>query len=527
MQPPNTLKLLVLMLFISCYSVAQTDTLSGREVEFKKLVSEGLKAKNQADYPQALEYFTKAEAFIKKTTPKKVMFLKRNIADTYNLLSNSGEALGYYQQVLKLAEELDSKKDIASILSNIGVLYAFEKDPKALQYFIKAYDVAKDYKLSGDIRSQIAVNISHMYNLSGQYKTAQKYLLEVENLETTKATKQMWKINYAESLMLEGNVMAAEKIVKQLLNDPEINCYVCITELLSKIYLRQDKKDLAILYAKKSLSHTSRFTEKIDLYNHISKIYYQTNNPLAFKYKDSVIAAKDSLAAHINRGLYESNKVKLKVQDYQNQLQTNHQKQEKQQFLFIGVTVLSILLFLLVYRGLKNKIIKQKQEKIIAENEKKIFDLEMYGLKNDIAEKNRRLSTKALYLSGRNELIEEVIDSLSHIPEISQKKEISDSIKTLKNYLKSDSEWDDFISYFEQVNPVFIKTLTEKYPELNSSDIRFICYIYMNLDLREIANIFNITYNAAVKRHRRIKEKMKIDTEVSISEFLMQEFRNQ
>ena len=111
---------------------------------------------------------------------------------------------------------------------------------------------------------------------------------------------------------------------------------------------------------------------------------------------------------------------------------------------------------------LRSRILKQKQERIIAKSRDKIIDLEMESLKNNIAEKNRKLSAKALYLSGRNELIEEMVNSLSEIPEINKSKEINECISTLKSYIKGDNEWDDFISYFEQVNPVFIRTLTEK-----------------------------------------------------------------
>jgi tetratricopeptide (TPR) repeat protein len=522
MQPLKTL-LLIYILFVSYCSFAQINSSIDKDAEFRTLISNGSKAKKNADYTKALEYYTKAEAIVKKSDSKEVLFVKRKVADTYNLLSNFGEALGYYQQVLELAEKLDSKKYIAEVLSNIGLLYALEKDSKtALQYFIKAYGVANDNKLSAYIRSQVAVNISHMYNSSGQYKTAQKYLMEVENLEMPETTRQMWKTNYAESLMLEGNVAAAEKIVKQLFDNPDIDCYVCITELLSKIYDRQDKKDLAILYAKKSLNHSSRITEKIDLYDHISKIYFQTNNySLAFKYKDSVIAAKDSMSLRINRGLYESNKVKFKVQEYKNELKANRDRQAAEHQLYIISIIFSGVLLFVMYRWLKNK---QKQERKLAETKQKIVDLELESLKNNIAEKNRKLSAKALYMSGRNELIEEVINALSNISEVTSNKQVVEYMKTLKTYLKSDTEWDEFITYFEQANPNFLKTLTGKHPQLNSADIRFIYYILMNLDIREISTIFNITINAATKRKRRIKEKMGIEKEDSLYEYLTKFF---
>lgn len=489
-----------------------------------KLIEKGKEEIRQQNYTVALESLTNAEILAEKQNLKEEFYnIKINIGLIYAALSNYGEALGYYQEALNLAKESGEEDKLSKILTNIGLLYYGEKNyTTALEYFKKAYDTANT-KEANYTRPRIAVNISDVYNMLGQYKEAQKYLLEVKDIPASKETTQMWKINYAESLFIEGNVAQVQKQVEELLKDVENSCYVCVAELLSKIYSSQNKKDLAISYLKKGLQSTSEMNNKIDLFNQLSELYFEKREYVLSKhYKDSVIVAKDSMSSLINKGLFEANKVKLKVQEYQNQLQTNQQKQDKQQFLFIAVIVFSLLLFLFIYRGLKNKIVKQRQEKIIAENREKIFTLELESLKNNIAEKNRSLSAKALYLSGRNELIEEVINSLAKIPEVSQKKEVSDYLKTLKGYLKTDEEWDDFISYFEQVNPEFLRTLTTKHPELTPADIRFLCYIFMNLETKEIGNIFNITYNAAKKRKTRIKEKMGISNEDSLYDYLLQ-----
>lgn len=56
--------------------------------------------------------------------------------------------------------------------------------------------------------------------------------------------------------------------------------------------------------------------------------------------------------------------------------------------------------------------------------------LEQEKLKNEIELKNRKLSAKALYLSGRNELIEETLQSLSKLPEISKDPALVNHIQT-------------------------------------------------------------------------------------------------
>lgn len=396
-----------------------------------------------------------------------------------------------------------------------------------MEYYQKSLKLSRE---NNEDSSEVisAVNIADSYNKLGDFKTAKKYLEGVREVPKSIVAEHFVTINYAESLMLEGRDGEAQKMVEGLVDkvgrlNYDGDCYTCIVGLLSKVYNNQGKTGLAISFAEKALKNGPSIEEKIDLYSHLSDIYYQRKEYDIFKrYKDSVIFEKDSIAAKVNRGLFESNKVKFKVQEYQNELQATNEKQKKERTLFIIGILFTLMLFFAIYNSQKNRIIKQKQEKVIAENRQKIFDLEIDNLKNNIAEKNRSLSAKALYLSSRNELIEEVINSLSLIPEISDNKQVSEYTKTLKSYLKTDDEWENFINYFEQVNPEFLKKLTAKFPDLNPADVRFLCYIYMNLDIREIGNIFNITYNAALKRQRRIKEKMEVDKELSLYEYLLQ-----
>jgi hypothetical protein len=530
MHPIKTLKLLLLAaFFISGYTFAQAEPVSEPEEQCYKLIIDGQTAYDKGDYVTALGYFTKAESIAKRYQLKsKLCNAKNNIGNIYGVYSNYGEALGYYKEALAIAQnDKELKRKVPKILNNIGFVYHTELDYKtALYYYEQAYSLAKE---EGKIA--LALNIADVYNKTGDYAHAQHYLKEIEKVQKSEVYSKGWKIIYAESLYLEGRIKEARAIAEgtfKSIDSSYIDNYVKATELLSQIYKKQNNTASAISYAKEGLNHSYELRDRIRLYEQLTDLYTDKKEyATALKYKDSILISRDSLSQSINRGLFETNKVKLKIQEYQNEVNINKQKFTAQRNILILCICFSVVLFYFIYRNLKNRIAKQKQEKINADNEKKIYELELDNLKNNIAEKNRKLSAKALYLSGRNELIDDVITSLSAIPEVSNKKEVADYIKSLRAYIKSDAEWDDFITYFEQVNPVFIQTLNDKYPELNSSDIRFICYIYMNLDLREIANIFNITYNAAVKRHRRIKEKLAIETELPISDFLIQEFRNQ
>ena len=513
----KSLAITILFYFVTISPLYANNKQKDPNTEVKELIDKGVSALDKQDYTSALEYYTKAEVLIEKLQIKeKLFFIKNSIGIVYERLSNYGEALGYYQQALDIAEVGKEQKKIASALNNIGAVYDREKDyDTALEYYKKSHKIATTNNFE-NVRAVLAQNISNIYNNQGDYKSARKYLEEVKNVSTSKKQRQLLDINYAQSFVVEGKINEAQKMLEHLMiqvdKQKENGCYVCSAELLSEVYYKQNKLDLAVTYAKKGLENADNLNDRINLYNKIAIIYTKKRSfDVALKYKDSVIINKDSLAIAVNRELFETNKVKLKVQNYENEIKINKEKHKSERILFIIGIAFILLLSYFIYRGLKNRILKQKQEKIIAENEQKIISLEMDGLKNNIAEKNRKLSTKALYLSGRNELIEEVINSLAKMPEVLQNTEIANYIKTLKEYLKTDAEWDDFISYFEQVNHDFFKGLKTKHPQLTPQDIRFLCYIYMNLDIKEISTIFSITSEAGRKRKQRIAKKMEID----------------
>lgn len=503
-----------LITFNSVFATNQQPTLQ----ECQNLIDKGNHAKEIGNYTKALEYFSQAEILAESGKWQQELFdIKNNIGVMYANLSNYGEALGYYHQALEIALK-DPKDNLVMVLNNIANSYSYKKDyHNALKYFRDAYENPKAIK-DDRSRSFLAINISDTYNKLGNFKEARKYLMEVKDIPRSKKVEEVWQVNYAETFFLEGDLDKAEKMMLKLWEgtsgEKDDDSYLYIVELLSRIYTKKDNPEKAIFFAKKGLEHTYKMKGRIELYSQLSRLYKEKKEyATAFQYKDSVIATKDSISNLINNELFETNKVKLKVQQYQNELKINKEKQSAERNIFIIVIIFSLLLFFFIYRVLKNRILKQKQEKIIAENQQKIFALELENLKNNIAEKNRKLSAKALYLSGRNELIEEVINSLSQIPEVSQKKEVSSYMKTLKNYIKTDSEWDDFISYFEKVNPAFLSILKTKHPQLTAADIRFICYIYMNLDLKEISTIFSITLEAGKKRKQRIAKKIEIDAD--------------
>ena len=164
MRSSTVLKLFSILFFAYGNVYSQTDS-SLSESNLRKLMEKANSEREQANYPQALEYYTKAEALATKKDSKDTLAtIKNNIGIVYKELSNFGEALGYYQSALDISKELKDKERIAKVLTNIGALYSEENDQEAALYYYKQAYPMTDSENTGYIKNVLAINLSDVYN---------------------------------------------------------------------------------------------------------------------------------------------------------------------------------------------------------------------------------------------------------------------------------------------------------------------------------------------------------------------------
>jgi len=517
----------------------------------KKLIDDGLTAVYDGKYPQALEILTKAQLMAEKNQwYDQVFTAKNNIGIIYFYQSDYGEALNYYLECYSIAiKHLDAKREM-TVLNNIAVMYSAEKNfDKGEEYFKKAYDIAKEENDKPKI-GLYGLNLARVANKKNKFELGKKYLDEAgEYVRDDPRILTSLKLTIIENLLLTGNIAEAKSNIKAIsatIKTQDKNSQVELLGYMADIAMDENKYEEAISYAKQALEDNPDLDSRVGIFDKMAEMYIKKNEfGEAIKAKDSAMYTKDSLTKIKNSKFYENNKVKFELQNYKNQLSLNQERLNIERVLFFSALGIVLLLLFFVYRLLSNRATKQKQEKIISEREQQIIALELEQeksenlllekqvreieteamlkhnkLTSEIEQKNRKLSARALYLSGRNEMIEEIVDSLSVLPEISMNNTLKKQIRTLKEHLKTDSEWNNFITHFEEVNQGLLHALKEKHENLTSNDIRFICYVYMNLSSKEICSIFNITQEACRKRKERISRKMNIDESISMYEYL-------
>ena len=84
----------------------------------------------------------------------------------------------------------------------------------------------------------------------------------------------------------------------------------------------------------------------------------------------------------------------------------------------------------------------------------------------------------------------------------------------------ANDDWKDIHVMLESTYPGFLQKLRNGFPDLPEKDINFCCLVKINMSLQNLADIYCISVNSVSRRKLRLKEKLGIDKEDSLSKFL-------
>ncbi len=511
----------------------------------------GMKYLSQKEHIKSIEKFISAKDIaLRHKWYTQAFNATLNIGTNYYLMMDYGEAFQYYIQAYEIAiKHLDVRNEM-SVFNNIGVLYVEENEQlKAEESFFKAYEIAKSIGDKEKIGAY-GINMALLLNRIGNIKLAEQYIEEaLPLLEEKPNVLLLAKIAKAENLFLKNQFSKASELALRILpqmnnlsiseGNATVNDKITLLLILSRIYEKQFQYKEALAYALLARVTQEKIEGRKAIYKRISALYAKTDNfKMAVSYKDSAIIATDSLHAIKNAALFKSEKVKFQIQNYQHDLLESKKarNREKQLFYTVLICVIAGMGFLIwVYKNnslkhkqgqkiIELKLEKEKSDHLLKERmhrENEALDLlEKERLKNELDTKNRELTSRAMYLASKNQLIEEVVKSLSEQTEIAVNPQLKSKVNDLKRHLKKDTHWDSFFVHFEELNRGFLARLASKHPNLTPNDIRFISFLYMNLSYKEIASLLNITPQSCRKRKERISKKMNVPEILSFYSYL-------
>ena len=507
-------------------------------------------------YGQAMSHFTEANMIREKLGQGSAPWLLINMGNVYYQQQKYIKAREYYLNGLDKFNSLKHNQDNRVsgrkvALSNLGRIEVRIKNyDKALNYFREALDVSRKsprflaFKKAKENNSIVYEGnakgvayqhslISNLYLIWGQYDLAieenqkadriLKYIIEKsEKNPSLKAAKKLMGSNL--SLLAQINTklgkfedaLIQSREATQLLKDWPYS-FVDHMEVESEFYSAQAELYLALGSLDRGLKVCD--IEGLDI-RKISLLEKKLNLLKANKLDRSAL----DISAEINRliikvqeermaSLFDGLEHKADIMLRKEQLSIAKGKQ---------VLISSLLGALLIIMGtialnLRNKKRFTDQRSRLVKRKKQLVDQELKNKENDLA----RMSA---YIVSKNDLLNSIVSDLEyHTSLIENKKDrrlMTPLKKKISEKIDESADWDQFQIQFSLAYPDFIEKLTAQYSDLRSGDIKLCCYLKMNMNTKDIAQITGLSVRAIENKRYRLRKKLNLKTDISLEAFL-------
>jgi DNA-binding CsgD family transcriptional regulator len=212
-------------------------------------------------------------------------------------------------------------------------------------------------------------------------------------------------------------------------------------------------------------------------------------------------------------------------------------------FAYILYTLGTLVLVFMAFKWLDKRHRKQTEEleqqqdqelkkkdsqiqSITEKSEAEIIRLRNDKLRTEVNLKSQALTSSAMHLIQKNQLLNNVKNTLKAIPKEEQvdknlQTKLNRLVKSIDKDLAGGEEWSQFADNFDQVHGNFITRLKERYPALTPQEIKFSAYIRMNLNTKEIANLLSISVRGVEIGRYRVRKKLSLERKDNLSDFLM------
>ncbi len=358
------------------------------------------------------------------------------------------------------------------------------------------------------------LNLAYM-NMGNIYKAQEKYDLSLEyfNKSLQLGEKHNDKVIISETYNNIGILFALQgKYDEALLN----------FNIAKKVALEVGSKDnLQSIYRNMSEAYE-------DLHNFDSALtYYKLYSVV----KDSMFNENKTQKIEEMEARFEHEKKEKAIALQQTEIELLSKDLEvqtvKRNGLFIGL-IFSLLGGIYVIVSLRWKM---KQNKLIREQERKleeekllIAQLERDNYEKELAYKKNELTTHALHMIQKNELLDTLKENIGKL-EMEDHQSNSMGYGSLKRIINGsvqiDKDWENFNRHFEQVHHGFYSKLKEEHETLTSYDLRLSAMLRMNLSSKEVAAIMNVTPESVKKARYRLRKKLQLEEEADLHSFMM------
>ena len=394
-----------------------------------------------------------------------------NLGATYPDVQQYDSSYQYYQLALDYYEAQNDEYHLAKVLDGLG---QNRMDQEQYPAAINNYQQALRYNQAIENQDGIALNyrdLGRVYTLTGQYTTALDYLHQALALSE--------EIDAPQQVMMNHYEILAETYATQGNHAQAYDYWLKYFEVYQGIYNQEKEQQIAELETEYQLD--------------------KKEQEIALQAQEiELLAQQNTIAGYQRWGLMGGFLLITGfIGLWYNRQRLKHQKERE----------------------------LMEKDQVIAQEKIKSAELAQQQLQQQLDFKNRELTTHALHLGQKTELLEEVKSKINDLWAIANPRSKAE-IKQLKQLMRGDqlieSDWNSFIQHFKQVHPDFSQKLSSVADELTPNEIRLAMMLKMNLSSKEIASIANISPEGVKKARYRLRKKLNIASAENVQEYILQ-----
>ncbi|OEK07434.1 tetratricopeptide repeat protein [Roseivirga misakiensis] len=172
---------------------------------------------------------------------------------------------------------------------------------------------------------------------------------------------------------------------------------------------------------------------------------------------------------------------------------------------FGSIAMIMVLIAVLSVRKLKSS--------------RKLKELESEKLQDELIQKNRQLTTKALQDARKNQVLDSLLTE-TKIIQTSRNTDLSKLIRLAKEGINSEKKLELFTIQFEETNPNFYKNLRDLHPSLSPREEQICALVNLNFSTKEIASFLGIEASSATTARYRLRQKLGLEKEQNLIKYL-------
>lgn len=406
---------------------------------------------------------------------------------------------------LEAVDEVDLNLRVR-LLNNLGNLYAEMGNPQAA---LETYHNA----LKGEGRKWYYYNIATVYSDMGCHDSAMIYLdsalLYSTTLDDSLRAKQLKGVLYNKQKLPLQAGQCFEECMYDLQNcdNPELILEVNLNSAYTALQNNDFQKAMQLANNAEEIANQLQEERKIldclGLKAWILKGMgdFEKSLTCVLQY-DSI---REAILLHQDRNKVNEIAHLREITALEQQFEVER-KVAKQRMRYMGVIALLtiVLVLTIVFFLVRNK----RQKEML--------------LKQELDLRNREVTSKTMSQMQTNEVLNEVIEKLTHLA--NNPKSVGNPLPTAIRELKSrvdDGAKTDFDYYFVQVHPDFYAHLKRDFPDLSKNELRLCALIRANLNIKEIANLNNVSIDSVKSSRKRLRKSLGIvDSNVDLVDFL-------